>query len=1412
MKKLKRALSLFLAVLMSIGILSGFNANVFAAERMTIYMVDLPRSNDPNKSGWGHPALNFMGGWSAKAGDHQTVLAENSYTGKAVYCIEPGVGIHTGDTMNGFGENFWDSYPTNLNATIPPYIIKPFIGRIMQYGWQGNANPNWDTRNPTDAEEIADYTATQLLIWETIVGERDSQFNKVNANAQGKNNIKEYVQSDHPLYSHIFSSYDSLESKVKQHVMLPSFFNRSAGTADTYELKWNGTNYSVTLTDSNNVLNNFNFTSNTAGLHFSVSGNQLTITCNTAPKTDISITAEKKNGQRTGVIVWSDGNIGGGIQDTATYGAQVTDPITGFLKLEVMTGNMKLVKTSEDGKVDGIRFTITGKGYNATKTTNSAGEIDITDLNPGIYTVTEQSYDKYEPQETRRVTIVSGQTSTVTFNNILRRGNLKVTKTSEDGLTEGIQFRLSGTSLSGLPVEEFAITDSSGVAEFKDVLIGFGYELSEVNTDIKYVVPENQTAAIEWNKVTEKSFHNILKKFRVTVTKSDSETGTAQGDASLAGATYGLYKGNTLVDSYTTNSDGTFTTNYYVCDDDWSIREINPSEGYLLDNTIYHVGAEPKLYTVELNTTANDVIEHVKKGSIAIIKHTDDGSTQIETPEMGAEFAVYLKFAGSYEKAKETERDYLTCDEHGFAKTKDLPYGVYTVEQAKGWEGNELMPPFDVFIANDGQIYRYLINNATFESYLKIVKVDAETGKTIPYAGAGFQLYRPDGSLITQSFTYPSPVTIDSFYTAADGTLITPEPLEYGKGYYLVERQAPYGYVLDSTPVYFDVTVDQAAEEGTLTVVRVERPNMAQKGVIKVSKSGEVFSTVTETNGVYQPVYSVEGLARAVYEIYANMDIITPDGTIRAKKDDLVTTIETGSDGIAASDPLYLGSYRILEIKAPYGMTLNTEPVFVELVYAGQEVEITETSASFYNERQRVEISLSKLLEQDNKFDIGMNGEIQSVAFGLYAAEALTAADGTAIPKNGLLEISACDKNGKAVFKTDVPVGAALYIKEYSTDEHYQISSEQYPVVFEYEGQDVALVQISANDGTPIENELIRGNIIGKKIDEDGFTIAGALFGLFRSNETEFSEDTAILTAKSNEIGVFGFENVPYGNWVVREIQPAPAFVLNETSYLVTISKNQQVVEIEIENRYITGSVQTTKVDADYPDNKLTGAVFEIYVDVDGNQKFDAEIDRLVGEMTETETGVYGMDGLRFNGYFLYEKTAPVGFVKDNEYHYFEISNDGETVIVENEAGVGFINTPSTGELELTKKDVSDGKLLPGVGFRIRNAQGEIVAEGYTDENGVARFKLRCGIYTYQEFDPLDNYLLDDTAYPFEIKENGEIIKAVVTNEKKPVTDVPQTGDNSNMLLWLSLAAASGSALIIAGTKKFRRHKNEKQS
>lgn len=460
------------------------------------------------------------------------------------------------------------------------------------------------------------------------------------------------------------------------------------------------------------------------------------------------------------------------------------------------------------------------------------------------------------------------------FSNILKRGDLKVTKTSEDGLVEGMKFHLYGTSLSGIPVDEYAVTDSTGVAIFSDILISGDtpYTLEEVETADRYVVPAAQNVTVNWNEVTNATVHNVLKKFRVTVTKTDRETGIPQGDATLAGAVYGIYDGDTLIDTYTTDSNGSFTTKYYVCGDNWTIREISPSEGYLLDETSYHVGAEATLYTVELNDTSNDVTEQVIKGKISIIKHTDDGSTQIETPEEGAEFQVYLKSTGSYDSAKDSERDTLVCDENGYAETKDLPYGIYTVHQTKGWEGREMIGDFDVYISSDGEVYRYLINNRLFESYLKVVKKDAETGKTIPLAGAGFQIYDESGNLVTMQYTYPEVTKLDTFYTGSDGYLITPEVLPYGN-YTLVEVQAPYGYVLDSTPVPFTVSEEQSGQDSGVTVITVEKEDMPQKGKILVTKTGEEFSSVqvsgdgvvdkdgnlAEGENIYTPVYAVTG-------------------------------------------------------------------------------------------------------------------------------------------------------------------------------------------------------------------------------------------------------------------------------------------------------------------------------------------------------------------------------------------------------------------------------------------------------------------------------------------------------------------------------------------------------------------------
>lgn len=239
-----------------------------------------------------------------------------------------------------------------------------------------------------------------------------------------------------------------------------------------------------------------------------------------------------------------------------------------------------------------------------------------------------------------------------------------------------------------------------------------------------------------------------------------------------------------------------------------------------------------------------------------------------------------------------------------------------------------------------------------------------------------------------------------------------------------------------------------------------------------------------------------------------------------------------------------------------------------------------------------------------------------------------------------------------------------------------------------------------------------------------------ALIGLFRADCTEFTTENAILTATSAEDGSFSFSRVPYGNWIVREIEAPTGFVLSEKSYPVTVDADGAVIEVEIENTRIRGTVQLTKTDRDYPDNKLTGAEFTVYRDSNGNKELDAD-DELLGTLTETGIGVYEMADLLYGGYFVKETKAPEGFYLDGNAYYFEITEDGKIVTVENEAGKGFVNAPQVGSLKIIKTS-SDGK-IEGFSFRVTGPNG-YVGVFTTDKNGeIIIENLRIGEYVVSE-------------------------------------------------------------------------------
>ncbi len=1388
------------------------------------------------------PYLSKMHDYTAKRKGLTGSKADWEYGRDYVYCfcIERGIPLPD-NTQYSASEN-----PNHGNKyALLTENQKDLLRLALTYGYPNRVGLQ------TSKDANACYAATQLIVWQITMGFRSSA-TELNDKTYPMSGYSGTMTEQYTRNKYLKAYYDAILSDMARHYTRPSFTAYTPGAAKTFELVYKNGKYTVTLTDSNNMLVDY-YVSVSGGVSASVSGNTLTLS-STKPINDaVTVKLNRRvysTNMSTGFLIWSVPGKESANQDMVSGVPADNDPVPSYLKVRTAAGSAKIVKVSEDGKVDGITFRIQGNGIDKTVKTANGGVIQVDNLKPGVYTVTETEYDKYIPQEVRRVTVVSGQVATVTFNNVLKRGSLKVTKTAEDGLTENMKFRLYGTSLAGIAVDEYAVTDKNGIAEFKDVLIGSGYTLEEVGTPNHYVVPEKQTAAIEWNKVTGKAFDNVLKKFSVTVTKSDSEKGLPQGDASLASAKYGIYKGNQLIDTYTTDAKGQFTTKWYICGDDWSLKEISPSEGYLLNTESLHIGAEARLYTVEYNLAKPlDSLEDVIKGKIAVIKHCDDGTTKIETPEKGAEFEVYLKAAGRYENAKETERDILVCDENGFAETKNLPYGEYTVKQTKGWEGKELLAPFNVFVKENGETYRFLINNATFEALIEIVKKDAETGKIIPAAGIGFKVRNTDtGEYIVQHINYPTPVDIDTYYTDVTGKLMMPEKLPYGN-YEIIEQCTAYGYALDSAPIAFKV-------DGSKTVVTVEKHNMPQKGIIRLTKNGEIFSSVIEADGLYQPVFADGGLSGAVYEITAAEDIITPDGTLRYAKGTVVDTVTTDENGNAESKALYLGKYTVRETKAPYGMVLNDEAKSVELTYAGETVEITETVAEFYNDRQKAVLSLSKILDKDEIFGIGNNGEILSVQFGLYAAEDLTAADGTIIPKDGLLEIANCNENGSITFETDIPVGAKLYVKEIATDSHYILSDEKHPVTFDYAGQDTALVEIKANGGEAIKNDILYSSVKGLKIDrETEKPIVGAKFGLFRSGETEFTAESAILTAESGEDGVFTFKNIPYGDWLIKELQSADGYLANEEIYPVSIAENEQTVEITVVNDRIPEIKTTAAVNGDK--EVCATEVFTLTDTVSYSHLIPGKEYVLKGALMDKNTGkAFTENGEAVTAETVFTPETPNGtvtvtftfdakLIKENtSLVVFEtLYKDGKELAVHADmedknqtvkVKISEIGTKATvdGKKEVTasgrvkiEDTVSYKNLTPGKEYTVKGvlmnkatgepllADGKEIRSAFTlkpdkpdGEINITFVFDASGLKTATEIVVFETLYRDDTeiAAHADIKDEGQTVKIT-----PPTPDNPQTGDNSNLGFWIGLGAVALGGLVAVIIIRVKSRKDE---
>lgn len=1007
--------------------------------------------------------------------------------------------VRNGEKVNAFCieavtkfDNSTDGYTSvNYNNSLYfnnlPYAARYGIMLATVYGWR--------TDLPSELKGLCnmdDYLyAVQLIIWEYQQQVRTSPTN-ISANTKYDIPADVYYHSIKGRPAEV--AYNWILKQMANHIIIPSFSSTTASNAQIHTLKYNSDTkkYSLTLTDTNNTLADLKFDTS-SGVTVSRSGNKYTFTSTKMITDAIAITAKKDINKSTdAMLIW-------GRSGEQTMATGVNDPVTFYMKINTETyGKLHLVKKSEDGIVENIKLRIKGNDIDKTVLTGKDGTVDVENLLPGTYQVTEETYDRYVAQPTQTVTIQSGKTSTVTFN-------------------------------------------------------------------------------------------NVLKKFRVTVTKSDKETTTAQGDGTVHGAKYGMYNGEELVDTYTTDSNGQFTTKYYVCGDNWTLREITSSEGYLVDETVHHVGAEAKLYTVEYNSIKMNVDEQVVKGKISIVKHTDDGSTQIETPEAGAGFEVYLKSSGSYAKAKETERDLLVCDEDGYAITKELPYGTYIVHQTSGWDNREFVQDFEVYISQNEKTYRYLINNKELESYIKMVKLDVKTGKRVTFSNTSFKLYKlNDNSEWEQVKCKVGNKYNDTWTTNREGEVYTETKLKSGI-YKLEELVVPEGFLQLDEELIFEISMSNKTieyDDDYDAYITVEVRNEQPTGTLIVDK------TVALRENIDTSLVDISDLSGIKFRLTAKENIIDySDGTTIYEEGQEVGIYNLNQDSSLKIDNLPMGYYELEEIETLPGLVLDntkhdilfTQEDTIKKVYTEtREIENNTTLVEFSKtditgDKELVGAKLTVLDEDENVIDTWTSGENTHKIEGLEVGKTFTLKEELA-PS---FFVKATDIKFKVESTNEIQ-------KVTMIDKLVAVKKTDFITGNEVEGAELVLTDKDGN----VVDEWISG--------KEEHYVAGLVEG-----------ETFTLTER----------NCPYGYEISESI-----------TFTVTNDKATQLIEMK--DMPILKNIRIIKADSETEEVIYDNFKFGIYE--------DPECTKLIQEVkSDKKTGTVSFEGLRYGIWYIKELKAP---------------------------------------------------------------------------------------------------------------------------------------------------------------------------